>query len=88
MRFKFSVVHKDARYDRLVSSLAFLRESMTVNVCENVTDPSTLMDLFVEKENFKMFMADTGLLVTQAMAPKTRSIRLLSLANWEQISVW
>lgn len=68
MRFKFSVVHKDARYDRLVSSLAFLRESMTVNVCENVTDPSTLMDLFVEKENFKMFMADTGLLVTQAMA--------------------
>ena len=68
MRFKFSVVHKDARYDRLVSSLAFLRESMTVNVCENVTAPDVLMELFVEKENFKMFMADTGLLVTQAMA--------------------
>lgn len=68
MRFKFSVVHKDARYDRLVSSLAFLRESMTVSVCENVTAPDVLMELFVEKENFKMFMADTGLLVTQAMA--------------------
>ena len=68
MRFKFSVVHKDARYDRLVSSLEFLKESMTVNVCENVTAPDVLMDLFVEKEKFKMFMADTGLLVTQAMA--------------------
>lgn len=68
MRFKFSVVHKDARYDRLVSSLEFLKESMTVNVCENVTAPDVLMDLFVEKAKFKMFMADTGLLVTQAMA--------------------
>lgn len=67
MRFRFSAVHKDARYDRLVGSLEFLKESMTVNVCENVTAPDTLMDLHVQKDNFKMFMADTGLLVTQAM---------------------
>ena len=68
MRFKFSAIHKDARYSRLVGSIDFLKESMTVNVCENVTTPDILMDLFIEKEKFKMFMADTGLLVTQAMA--------------------
>ena len=68
MRFKFSAIHKDARYSRLVGSIDFLKESMTVNVCENVTTPDVLMDLFIEKEKFKMFMADTGLLVTQTMA--------------------
>ena len=32
-----------------------------------MTVPDILMDLHVEKSNFKMFMADTGLLVTQAV---------------------
>lgn len=68
MRFKFSRVGDNARFDRLVGSLEFLRESMTVNICENVTAPDVFMDLFVEKGSFKMFMADTGLLVTQAIA--------------------
>lgn len=73
MHFRFSTVHKDARYDRLASSLEFLRESMTVIICENVTAPEVLMDLYVEKDNFKMFMADTGLLVTQAMSGVSES---------------
>lgn len=68
MRFKFSRIGDNARFDRLVGSLEFLRESMTVNICENITVPDVLMGLFVEKGNFKMFMADTGLLVTQAIA--------------------
>lgn len=67
MHFKFAAIDKNARYNRLVNSLEFLKESMTVNVCENVTSPEVFMNLYVQKENFKMFMADTGLLVTQAM---------------------
>lgn len=67
MHFKFAAIDKNARYDRLVNSLEFLKESMTVNVCENVTSPEVFMNPYVQKENFKMFMADTGLLVTQAM---------------------
>ena len=67
MRFKYAAIDKNARYDRLVSSLDFLSESMIVNVCTNVTAPDALMELHVQKENFKMFMADTGLLVARAM---------------------
>lgn len=68
MKFKFAEVERGARYDRLVSSIEFLRESMTVNICENVTAPDPLVDLYVQQENFKAFMGDTGLLVTAASA--------------------
>lgn len=68
MKFKFSEVEKGARYDRLVSSIEFLKESMTVNICENVTVPDPLVDLYVDQSNFKAFMGDTGLLVTAASA--------------------
>lgn len=68
MHFKFAEVEQGARFDRLVSSLEFLRESMTVNVCENVTVPDPLMELYLQRENFKIFMADTGLLVTAAQS--------------------
>jgi predicted AAA+ superfamily ATPase len=65
-RFRFAEVEKGARYDRLSDSLAFLDESMMTNVCTNVTMPDTLMEMYVQPERFKLFMGDTGLLVTQA----------------------
>lgn len=36
-----------------------------VNTCVNVTAPEVLLDLYADRSNFKMFMGDTGLLVTQ-----------------------
>ncbi|HIS40119.1 MAG TPA: ATP-binding protein [Candidatus Aphodovivens avistercoris] len=85
MRYKFSAVQKGARYDRLIGSLEFLKESMTVNVCENVTSPDVLMDLHVEKGNFKMFMADTGLLVTQAMSAAEQSGQLYKALIFDKL---
>lgn len=65
-RFKYSVIGKGQRYNRLKKSLEFLDESMMVNFCTNVTDPDVLMEMYEDRGNFKLFMGDTGLLVTQA----------------------
>lgn len=63
--FKFSTVEKDARFQTVAPSIDFLSESMMVNVCYDVTVPEVLLELHVDKGNLKMFMGDTGLLVTQ-----------------------
>lgn len=63
--FKFSTVDKNARFKSLSPSVDFLNESMMVNTCYDVTYPDALLGLAVDKSNFKMFMGDTGLLVTQ-----------------------
>lgn len=63
--FKFSTVDKNARFKNLSPSIDFLNESMMVNICYDVTYPDALLGLAVDKSNFKMFMGDTGLLVTQ-----------------------
>lgn len=64
--FKFAAIDQNARYHTMMDSLDFLDESMMVNMCYDVTTPDIMLDLHTEKSNFKMFMGDTGLLVTQA----------------------
>lgn len=63
--FMLSTVDKEARYDTIVDSLDFMSDSMMVNICTNVTAPDVMLALFADKTNFKMYMGDTGLLVTQ-----------------------
>ena len=64
--FKLSTVDKSARYETLAPSIDFLKESMIVNLCVDVTAPEVLLELYADRSDFKMFMGDTGLLVTQA----------------------
>lgn len=65
--FKVAALSKNARYQNIAGALDFLRESMTVAECINVTAPDVLLDMHADNSRFKLFMADTGLLVTQAM---------------------
>lgn len=65
--FKFSMVDKNARYKNYVRSIKFLSDSMMTNCCKNVTNPEVSLELFADSSNFKLFMGDTGLLVTQIM---------------------
>lgn len=62
--FKYSLVKNDARARNCVNALEFLKESMVVNICNNVTNPEIALALYKETAKFKMFMGDTGLLVT------------------------
>lgn len=65
--FKFSLVDKNARYQNYVDAVSFISESMIGNECINVTSPEIALELFADRSNFKLYMGDTGLLVTQIM---------------------
>lgn len=65
--FKFSLVDKNARYKNYVDAVSFISESMIGNECINVTKPEVALELFSDRSNFKLYMGDTGLLVTQIM---------------------
>lgn len=65
--FKFSMVDKHARYKNYVDAVSFISESMIGNECINVTKPEIALELFSDRSNFKLYMGDTGLLVTQIM---------------------
>ena len=65
--FKFSLVDKNARYQNYVDAVSFISESMIGNECIDVTKPEVALELFADRSNFKLYMGDTGLLVTQIM---------------------
>lgn len=65
--FKFSIVDKNARYQNYVDAVSFIAESMIGNECINVTCPEIALELYADRSNFKLYMGDTGLLVTQIM---------------------
>lgn len=66
-KFKFSVVSENARYKNYLYSVRCIDESMIGNYCRNVTNPEITLDLFAESDNFKLFLGDTGLLVSQIL---------------------
>jgi len=65
--FKFSLVDKNARYQNYVDAVSFISKSMIGNECINVTKPEVALELFSDRSNFKLYMGDTGLLVSQIM---------------------
>jgi len=65
MHFTFSEINASARYVNYVDSVEFVSESMMGNLCVNVTMPDVLLELYADRSNFKLYMGDTGLLVSQ-----------------------
>ncbi len=72
-RFKLGTVNKNARYRDYQSAINWLEDSKTVNICMNTTDPNVGFKLTADENNFKCYMADTGLLVSHAF-PKGKEI--------------
>lgn len=72
-RFQYASVGKSANAKRLQGAVDFLRESMMVNVCYNVSDPQINLELFRDETAIKMFMGDTGLLITQITASNAQT---------------
>ena len=65
--FKFSLLDKNARYKNYVDAVNFVAESMMGNECIHITMPEVSMEAYADRSNFKLYMGDTGLLVTQIM---------------------
>lgn len=71
--FKFSLVDKNARYQNYMDAVSFVSQSMIGNECINVTKPEVALELFADRSNFKLYMGDTGLLVSQIMKSRDKS---------------
>jgi len=65
--FKLFSIDKNARYKNYIDAIDFVAESMIGNECINVTVPEVALGLYADRSNFKLYMGDTGLLVTQIM---------------------
>lgn len=65
--YHLSTVEKNARYRDYVESVSFVAEPMMGNECIGVTKPATDPEAYADKSDFKLYMNDTGLLLT-AMA--------------------
>ncbi|MCH5346293.1 MAG: ATP-binding protein [Muribaculaceae bacterium] len=64
LNYKVGNVIKDARPSRMGELFADINDSRTVNFAYQANDPSIGMGLRADLDNFKMYMADTGLFVT------------------------
>lgn len=65
--FKFSLIDKNARFKNYVNAVSFISESMIGNECIHVTKLEIALELFADRSNFKLYLGDTGLLISQIM---------------------
>ena len=67
-KYKLSTLRKDARLRDYEDAFIWLRDAMTVYPCFNATEPSVGLALSSEHNTHKLYMADTGLLVTHTFS--------------------
>lgn len=65
-RFVLSSLGKGAKFRDYESSFLWLEDAMICNVCYNSTEPSLGIKLNRDRTTLKMYMADTGLLISHA----------------------
>ena len=63
-KFRLSAVSKKARFREYGDAFMWLVDAMIVNHCFNSTDPNVGLALSSDRATQKLYMADTGLLVT------------------------
>ncbi len=64
--FTLSVLGRGASYRSYETSFLWLEDSMIVNVCYNSTSPNLGLKLNRDHSSFKVYMGDTGLLISMA----------------------
>ena len=70
-KFSLSSLNKNARFREYEDSFMWLSESKIVNHCFNSTEPTLGINLNVDRLTLKCYMADTGLLISQAIEDGT-----------------
>jgi len=67
-RFRLSDVRKGAKMRDFVTSFFWLNESRVVNACYKATAPNIGLELNLDDSALKLYMADTGLLISLAFS--------------------
>jgi len=65
-KFMLSALNKGARYRDYESAFLWLEDSMIVNICYNSAEPNIGLKLNRDNTSMKLYMADTGLLISHA----------------------
>jgi len=65
-RYKLSSLKKEARFRTYEDSFMWLADAMIINPCFNATDPNIGLALSADHRTQKIYMHDTGLLVTHS----------------------
>ena len=69
-KYKLASISKNARTREYEDAFMWLIDAMIVNSCFNATDPGYGLGLSLDHNTHKLYMADTGLLVTHACRGK------------------
>jgi len=69
-KYKLSSVIKNARFRDYENAFMWLADGMIANPCFNATDPGYGLALSFEHSTHKLYMADTGLLITHTFSSK------------------
>lgn len=65
-RFTLASLGKGARFRDYKSAFLWLQDSMIANICFNSTEPNVGLKLNRDNSSFKIYMGDTGLLISHA----------------------
>ena len=65
-KYTLSSINKNARFRDYNDAFMWLSDGMIVNPCFNATDPGFGLAMSMDHSTHKLYMADTGLLVTHA----------------------
>ena len=69
-KYRLSELSPQARYRDYEDAFSYLKESMVANICVNSTEPNLGLNLNAERNTFKCYLCDTGLLVSQAFTER------------------
>lgn len=70
-RFRIGSVKKGARSRTYQNAFLWLQEAMVVNTCYATTEPNIGLKLNLDDSRYKLYMGDTGLLISHAFDEKT-----------------
>ena len=70
-KYKLTALEKDARYRTYEDAFLWLADAMIVNPCFNATDPTVGLAMSGDHSTQKIYMADTGLLITHTFGDNT-----------------
>ncbi|GEM_PF-2578339 len=86
-RFFLSSLGGGARFREYESSFFGLDDSMIVNICFNSTQPSIGLKKNKDRTTMKLYMADTGLLVSHAFDEEVMASDCCS-ESWNATKAW
>ncbi len=67
-KFKLSALQDEARFRSYETSFFWLKEADVVNICYGASEPSIGLEMKLDDSTLKLYMGDTGLLISHAFS--------------------